>query len=200
MSRYGKKSEKSFFKMKSFNHSKRLLIGFALLSILYLKTPLKVFSSESGFYPVFKWLLVLHHRVRVVLDLLCLANSFALYCLLCRFCLSDREFAAGLLHTPPQDGRTCLSLTVSTATSVVNFHHRVTVHSGQTEKASADKLKAARRSHSYLAFFFFLLCITATIPAERTAAPPAAAAIAVTLTGFSEAVSTNSPPEAANTT
>lgn len=35
-----------------------LLIGSALLLALYLKIPLKVLPVESGFYPVFKWLLV----------------------------------------------------------------------------------------------------------------------------------------------
>lgn len=57
-------------------------------------------------------------------------------CLLCSFCSSDREFATGLLHTPPHDGHTCLSLTVPTAKPVVDFHHRVTAHSGQTIKNS----------------------------------------------------------------
>ena len=66
--------------------------------------------------------------------LLCLASSSAPYCLICSFCSSDREFATGLLHTPPHDGRTCLSLTVPTAKLAVNFHHQVTAHSGQTKK------------------------------------------------------------------
>ena len=46
-----------------------------------------------------------------------------------------REFALGLLHTPPHDGRTCPQLTVPTAKPVVDFHHLVTAHSGQTNKA-----------------------------------------------------------------
>ena len=64
--------------------------------------------------------------------LLWLASSSALHCLICDFCSSDREFALGLLHTPPHDGRTCPLLTVPTAKSVVDFHHQVTDHSGQT--------------------------------------------------------------------
>ena len=55
-------------------------------------------------------------------------------CLICDFCSSDREFALGLLHTPPHDGRTCPLLTVPTAKPVVDFHHQVSVHSGQTTK------------------------------------------------------------------
>ncbi|MEE1281865.1 MAG: hypothetical protein UHK60_06405, partial [Acutalibacteraceae bacterium] len=47
-------------------------------------------------------------------------------------CSSDQEFALGLLHTPPHGGRTCPQLTVPTAKPVVDFHHRVTAHSGQT--------------------------------------------------------------------
>ena len=44
-----------------------------------------------------------------------------------------REFALGLLHTPPHEGRTCPLLTVPTAKPVVDFHHLVTAHSGQTK-------------------------------------------------------------------
>ena len=75
--------------------------------------------------------------------LLCLASSSALYCLICSFCSSDQEFATGLLHTPPHDGRTCLSLTVPTAKPVVDFHHQVTAHSGQTNKKNTDRLLPA---------------------------------------------------------
>ena len=57
-------------------------------------------------------------------------------CLLCSFCSSDRELALGFLHTPPHDGRTCPQLTVPTAKPVVDFHHQVTTHSGQTKETA----------------------------------------------------------------
>ena len=53
---------------------------------------------------------------------LCSASSSALHCLICDFCSSDQEFALGLLHTPPHDGRTCPLLTVPTAKPVVDFN------------------------------------------------------------------------------
>nr|DAK57767.1 MAG TPA: hypothetical protein [Caudoviricetes sp.] len=84
-------------------------------------------------------------------------------CLICDFCSSDREFALGLLHTPPHDGRTCPLLTVPTAKPVVDFHHQVTVHSGQTTqclqlpsrqllclRAISTKAEMAQRADSLL--------------------------------------------------
>jgi len=50
----------------------------------------------------------LHRRVRAVLDFALSSKLVPLrICLICDFCSSDREFALGLLHTPPHDGRTC---------------------------------------------------------------------------------------------
>ena len=57
-------------------------------------------------------------------------------CLVCDFCSSDREFALGLLQIPPHDGHPCPLLTLPTAKRVVDFHHQVTAHSGQTQKRS----------------------------------------------------------------
>ena len=61
-------------------------------------------------------------------------------CLICDFCSLDREFALGLLHTPPPDGRTCPHLTVPTAKPEVEFHHLVTAHCGQTKKNARWRL------------------------------------------------------------
>ena len=55
-------------------------------------------------------------------------------CLICDFCSLDREFALGLLLTPPPDGRTCPHLTVPTAKPEVDFHIQVTAHYGQAKK------------------------------------------------------------------
>ena len=63
------------------------------------------------------------------------------FSLICDFCSSDREFALGLLHTPPHDGRTCPQLTVPTAKPVVDFHQQVTAHSGQTTKNPIDFIR-----------------------------------------------------------
>ena len=54
-------------------------------------------------------------------------------CLICDFCSSDREFALGLLQIPPHGGPPCPQLTLPTAKRVVDFHHQVTAHSGQTK-------------------------------------------------------------------
>lgn len=62
-------------------------------------------------------------------------------CLICDFCSSDREFALGLLHTSPHDGLTCPQLTVPTAKPVVDFHHQVTAHFGQTMRRAGSKVK-----------------------------------------------------------
>ena len=46
-----------------------------------------------------------------------------------------RHFTAstsGFLQIPPHDGHPCLRLTVPTAKSVVDFHHRVIAHAGRT--------------------------------------------------------------------
>ena len=55
-------------------------------------------------------------------------------CLICDLCSSDREFALGLLHTPPPDGRTCPQPTVPTAKPEVDFHNQVTAHYGQAKR------------------------------------------------------------------
>ena len=60
-----------------------------------------------------------------------------------------REFALGLLHTPPHDGRTCPQLTVPTAKPVVDFHHRVTAHSGQTSTTGNSLVAVACFRFSY---------------------------------------------------
>ena len=60
-------------------------------------------------------------------------------CLICDFCSLDREFALGLLHTPPPDGHTCPQPTVPTAKPEVDFHHLVTAHYGQTKKCLSKK-------------------------------------------------------------
>ena len=65
------------------------------------------------------------------------------------FSQSDFRTDTGLLHTPPHDGRTCLSLTVPTAKSVVDFHHQVTAHSGQTNKRSRIFLRLLGRKIFY---------------------------------------------------
>lgn len=53
-------------------------------------------------------------------------------CLICDFCSSDREFALGLVQIPPHGGHPCPQLTLPTAKRVVDFHHQVAAHSGQT--------------------------------------------------------------------
>jgi hypothetical protein len=47
---------------------------------------------------------------------------------------SNQEFALGLLHTPPHNGRTYPLLTLPTVMRVVVFHHQVAAHSEQTKK------------------------------------------------------------------
>ncbi|MBR1443589.1 MAG: hypothetical protein IJ583_08655, partial [Firmicutes bacterium] len=55
-------------------------------------------------------------------------------------CSSDRGFALDLLQIPPHDGHPCPLLTVPTAKPVVDFHHQVTAHSGQTSKSDVKIL------------------------------------------------------------
>ncbi|WP_459796595.1 hypothetical protein, partial [Alkalibacterium sp. m-11] len=43
-------------------------------------------------------------------------------------------FASDFLQIPPHGGHPCLSLTVPTAKSVVDFHHQVVAHAGRTKK------------------------------------------------------------------
>ncbi|WP_459796632.1 hypothetical protein, partial [Alkalibacterium sp. m-11] len=46
-------------------------------------------------------------------------------------------FASDFLQIPPHGGHPCLSLTVPTAKSVVDFHHQVVAHAGRTCKKAA---------------------------------------------------------------
>ncbi|WP_460292199.1 hypothetical protein, partial [Bacillus cereus] len=54
------------------------------------------------------------------------------------------EFASDFLQIPRHHGHPCLSLTVPTAKPVVDFHHRVVVHAGHTNKDTLIIIKVSR--------------------------------------------------------
>src|SRR5690606_29122198 len=56
--------------------------------------------------------------------------------LVCSFCPSGQDFAAGFLQIPPRDGHPCLKLTLPTAKCVRDFHPIVMTHAGRTESGS----------------------------------------------------------------
>src|SRR5690606_5743906 len=58
--------------------------------------------------------------------------------LVCSFCPSGRDFAAGFLQIPPRDGHPCLKLTLLTAKCVRDFHPIVMTHAGRTEKIKSS--------------------------------------------------------------
>ena len=62
----------------------------------------------------------------------CCANSPAHSGLVCGFCSSGRDFAAGFLQIPPRDGHPCLWLTLLAVKRVTDFHRRVSAHAGHT--------------------------------------------------------------------
>lgn len=66
--------------------------------------------------------------------LFCLANSPTHLSLICGFCSSGRDFAAGFLQIPPHDGHPCLWLTLLAAKRVANLLRRVRAHVGRTNK------------------------------------------------------------------
>lgn len=66
--------------------------------------------------------------------LFCLANSPTHLSLICGFCSSGRDFAAGFLQIPPHDGHPCLWLTLLAAKRVADSHRRVIAHAGRTKK------------------------------------------------------------------
>src|SRR5690606_18551416 len=65
--------------------------------------------------------------------------------LVCSFCPSGQDFAAGFLQIPPRDGHPCLKLTLPTAKCVRDFHPIVMTHAGRTEGRNASM-----RQHSFL--------------------------------------------------
>ena len=67
--------------------------------------------------------------------LFCLANSPTHLSLICGFCSSGRDFAAGFLQIPPHDGHPCLWLTLLAAKRVADSHRRVIAHAGRTTKS-----------------------------------------------------------------
>ena len=64
----------------------------------------------------------------------CLANSPAHNGLICGFCSSGRDFAAGFLQIPPRDGHPCLWLTLLAAKRVADLHRRVSARAGRTKR------------------------------------------------------------------
>jgi hypothetical protein len=64
----------------------------------------------------------------------CLANSPAQNGLICGFCSSGQDFAAGFLQIPPHDGHPCLGLTLLAVKRVADLHRRVSAHAGRTNK------------------------------------------------------------------
>jgi len=67
------------------------------------------------------------------------------------FCSSVRDFASDFLQIPRHHGHSCLSLTVPTAKSVVDFHHLVVAHAGHTHNVKA--LVSTKRELSYIIDF-----------------------------------------------
>ena len=72
-------------------------------------------------------------------------------CLLCGFCSSDRDFAAGFFQIPPHDGHPCLSLTVPTDKPVSVFHRLVNAHAAHTTQSPLARFNPAR-GYSLLRF------------------------------------------------
>ena len=72
--------------------------------------------------------------------LFCLANSPAHSGLVCGFCSSGRDFAAGFLQIPPRDGHPCLWLILLAAKRIADFHHRVSAHAGRTKTKAHNLL------------------------------------------------------------
>src|SRR5690606_1904629 len=60
--------------------------------------------------------------------------------LVCRFCPSGQDFAAGFLQIPPRDGHPCLKLTLPTANCARDFHPIVMTHAGRTHKNALQLL------------------------------------------------------------
>mgnify|MGYP007126306988 FL=1 len=67
----------------------------------------------------------------------CCANSPAHSGLVCGFCSSGRDFAAGFLQIPPRDGHPCLWLTLLAVKRVADFHRQVCAHAGRTKSGTA---------------------------------------------------------------
>lgn len=80
--------------------------------------------------------------------LFCLANSPAHHGLLCGFCSSGRDFAAGFLQIPSRDGHPCLWLTLLTVKRVADLHRRVSARAGRTKKTPTAENHSQRRSYN----------------------------------------------------
>jgi hypothetical protein len=65
----------------------------------------------------------------------CFANSPAHHGLICGFCSSGRDFAAGFLQIPPHDGHPCLGLILLAAKRIADSHRRVCARAGRTNKS-----------------------------------------------------------------
>ena len=79
-------------------------------------------------------------------------------CLICNFYSSDREFALGLLQTPPHDGRPCPLLTVPTAKPVVTFTTKLSPIQGKPQKTGN------RFSKNQLPVFLFIIYVAILLP------------------------------------
>ena len=75
--------------------------------------------------------------------LFCHANSPTHHGLICDFCSSGRDFAAGFLQIPPHDGHPCLGLILLAAKRIADFHRRVCAHAGRTCKSRREFFPAA---------------------------------------------------------
>src|SRR5690606_19102675 len=84
--------------------------------------------------------------------------------LICSFCPSGRDFAAGFLQIPPHSGHPCLWLTLPTAERVRDFHPRVIAHAGRTKK---PRLRNATRATNKIRHRPTLTPVTA-IPSALT--------------------------------
>lgn len=69
----------------------------------------------------------------------CFANSPAHNGLICGFCSSGQDFAAGFLQIPSRDGHPCLWLTLLAVKRVADSHRQVSAHAGRTKTVNGPK-------------------------------------------------------------